>query len=190
MTPEVKAKLTAVALAAGLAGAGAAWLARRGETDATPAVGWGGAVLALVVGWSYVGSGLVAWRHRPDNRLGPVMVLIGLTWFATFLADAAGSLAFTVGTAVESVYLVGFIYLVLSFPSGAPRGRGDGALVASGVVLVTVVQLAWMLFADSRAVICPECPDNAFEIARHDALADGILQGQRICGVLLSILTV
>ena len=81
------------------------------------------AALALVVGWAYIGSGLVARRQRPENRLGTVMVFIGFAWFATFLADAGSSLVFTLGTAVESVYLLGFVYLVLSFPTGGCGAR-------------------------------------------------------------------
>jgi signal transduction histidine kinase len=178
-----EALVTLAALAAGIA---AASLALGSEREANPAVA---AVLALLVGWSYIGSGLVAWRHRPANRLGAVMVFIGFAWFATFLGDAGASLPFTVGTAVESAYLVGFVFLILSFPSGRLRTSVDRTLVAAGVLLVTAIEIAWLLLADSRAVICSDCPTNAFEVARHDALAEGILQGQRIAGALLSIFT-
>lgn len=105
---------------AGLAaGAGAAWLAANRsfvpyQTADAP--------FCLVVGWSFIGSGLIAWHQRPRNRLGPVMTLIGFAWFATFPTDARNPLLFTVGTAVQSLYLVGLGYLVLSFPSGRLPG--------------------------------------------------------------------
>jgi hypothetical protein len=67
------------------------------------------------------------------------MVFIGFAWFATFVADAHDSFAFTAGTAVEDIYLLGFVYLVLSFPTGRLHGRVDRALVAAALVLVTVV---------------------------------------------------
>jgi hypothetical protein len=35
------------------------------------------------------------------------MTLIGFAWFATFLTDARNPLLFTVGSAVQSLYLVG-----------------------------------------------------------------------------------
>jgi signal transduction histidine kinase len=148
------------------------------------------AAVALLVGWAYVGSGLIARRQRPENRLGAVMVFIGFAWFATFLADAGASLVFTTGKALESVYLLGFVYLVLSFPTGRLRSRLDRALILAAVTLVTVVEAAWLSFADSRSQICSDCPPNAFEITRNDRLADGILQGQRTVGVLLSLFTV
>ena len=105
---------------AGLAaGAGAAWLAANRsfvpyQTADAP--------FCLVVGWSFIGSGLIAWHQRPRNRLGPVMTLIGFAWFATFPTDARDPLLFPVGTAVQSLYLAGLGYLVLSFPSGRLPG--------------------------------------------------------------------
>src|SRR5947207_364688 len=170
------------------AGVGAALLVLGSERERSPVAV--SAVLALVVGWAYIGSGLIARRQRPDNRLGTVMVFICFAWFATFLADAGSSLVFTFGKALESVYLLGFVYLVLSFPTGRLRSRVERALIVAAVAIVSVVEVAWLLFADARSQICAECPANAFEIARNDRLADGILQGQRAVGVLLSLFTV
>ena len=177
-----------IALFAVVAGVGAVLLVLARDRERSP-VGVSAAV-ALVVGWAYIGSGLIARRQRPENRLGVVMVFIGFAWFATFLADANPSLVFTAGKALESVYLLGFVYLVLSFPTGRLPGRLERALITSGVVLVTVVEVAWLLFADSRSQICSRCPENAFEVTRNDSVATGLLQGQRTVGVVLSILTV
>jgi signal transduction histidine kinase len=177
-----------IALIALAAGAGAALLIVGSDRERSPAAA--SAALALVVGWAYVGSGLVARRQRPENRLGTVMVFIGFAWFATFLADAGSSVVFTVGKSLESVYLLGFVYLVLSFPSGRLRSRLDRGLIAAAVVIVTVVELVWLLFADSHSQLCSDCPRNAFEITRNDGLAEGILQGQRAVGVVLSVFTV
>src|SRR6188472_4828186 len=37
-------------------------------------------VLVVLVGWSFMLSGLVAWRQRPENRLGPLMGALGVLW--------------------------------------------------------------------------------------------------------------
>jgi signal transduction histidine kinase len=178
----------AIALVGLGAGVGTALLVLGSDRERDPVAA--SAVLALVVGWTYIGSGLVAWRQRPENRLGAVMVFIGFAWFATFLDDADWSLVFTVGKALESVYLLGVVYLVLSFPTGRLRSRVDRALIAAAVFLVTVVEVAWLLFADARSQICSDCPHNALELTRNDGLAEGILQGQRSVGVVLSAFTV
>ena len=62
-----------VGLAAG------AWLLTLGLTHERTADHRVTAVLVTMVGWSFVASGLVAWRRRPSNRLGTLMVVLGLT---------------------------------------------------------------------------------------------------------------
>jgi signal transduction histidine kinase len=42
-------------------------------------------VLVAVVGVSFVGTGLVAWRSRPGNRVGALMVVVGLLWVMRWL---------------------------------------------------------------------------------------------------------
>jgi hypothetical protein len=132
-----------IALLALAAGVGAALLVLGSERERTPVAA--SAAVALLVGWAYIGSGLIARRQRPENRLGTVLGFVGFAWFATFLVDAGSSLVFTLGKALESVYLLGFVYLVLSFPTGRLRSQLDRALIAAAVVLVTLVALASLL---------------------------------------------
>ena len=52
------------------------------------------AVLFLLVGWSFVASGCVAWSRRPENHVGALMVVIGLIWFVSqSAAPLAGAAA-------------------------------------------------------------------------------------------------
>jgi len=118
------------------------------------------------------------------------MIFTGFAWFATFLTDAHAGWPFTLGTAIQSVYLVGFVYLVLSFPTGRLRGRADMALIAGAIALVTVVEWTSLLFSESHAVLCDRCPPNVLLVERNDGLASGLLQLQRITGVALALLTV
>jgi signal transduction histidine kinase len=157
-------------------------------SDREPAPTWASAALALLVGWAYIGSGLVAWRHRAELLLGPVMVFIGFAWFVTFLADSDDPLTFTVGTALENVYLLGFVYLVLSFPSGRLRGRLERILFVAAIVLTIVVELAYLLFVDST-VFCSSCPENALQVVRNNELGEAILQSQRVAGLVFSLFT-
>jgi signal transduction histidine kinase len=118
------------------------------------------------------------------------MVFIGFAWFVTFLADSNNSLVFTLGTVLEDLYLLGFVYLVLSFPSGRLRGKLEVGLFATAVFIAIVIEFAWLLFADSGSQICSDCPSNALEITRNDTVADALLQSQRTVGVVLSVFTV
>ena len=178
---ELDARLIVFGVLGLLSGAGVFWVAsnpvaRQAEIPSPPVI--------LLVGWSFIGSGLLSWRARPDNWLGPVMVLTGFAWFARVLAEGNGSVLFTVGQAFQVLYLAGFLYLIMSFPTGRLQTSLDRTLIIVTLGLVTVVQLAWMLFDDTRAT-CDLCSANLLEVARNDALSNALLQFQRIAGVVV-----
>ena len=54
-----------------------------------------------VVGWSFIGVGLYAWRRRPESRTGALMVLLGFAVVLSALAFANAplpySFAFVIG---------------------------------------------------------------------------------------------
>ena len=174
-----------IALAALAAGIGAAWIELTskivGDNEATAAI-------ALIVGWSYVACGLIAWRQRPANPLGPVMLAIGFTWFATFLGAWQRAVPFTIGFVFQNAYIVGFIFLILSFPSGHLTRRLDRALFAVTVALAIVFQIVWLLFTPSRQVICTNCPDNLLQIGGNETISNDLLAIQRIAGVAAALL--
>jgi hypothetical protein len=145
------------------------------------------AALGLLVGWSFVGSGLAATRIRPASRLGWLMVATGFAWFAASLRHAGGVGVSTIGVAVENLYLVGLVVLVLAFPTGRLHGPVDRALAAAALLLAAVAQIAWMLFAP---VACDDCPGNALLVRADAGLADAILDAQRTIGVILALATV
>jgi signal transduction histidine kinase len=112
----------------------------------------------------------------------------GFAWFVTFLADSDHPVVFTVGTALENVYLLGFVYLVLSFPSGRLRGRLERILLVAAIVLTIVVELAYLLLVDST-VFCSGCPENALQVVQNNELGEAILQSQRFAGLVFSLFT-
>src|SRR5262245_464808 len=73
-----------------------------------------GIAVSLLVGWSFVASGLVAWERRPDNAIGKVMVATGFAWFAHELTWATAALPWTLGQLFESTYLLGAGFLLVS----------------------------------------------------------------------------
>jgi signal transduction histidine kinase len=141
------------------------------------------APLTLLVGWSLIGSGLLSWRARPDNRLGPAMVVTGFAWFTVVLVDADNAFLFTLGLTFEYVSIAGFVYIVLSFPSGRLQTWLDRVLVGAAVGLVTLIQLARVLFTSSQVDICTACPNNLLEITRDHALANGFMSFERLAGI-------
>src|ERR1022692_4744137 len=78
-SPAMKAKLSLLAAAGVLAGAGAVWLAAHQPPGRSTEPG---PLLTLLVGASLLGCGLASWRARPENRVGKIMVFTGFAWFA------------------------------------------------------------------------------------------------------------
>ena len=178
-----------VAIGAILAGGAAAWLAADRtfypyQTASAP--------LGLLVGWSFIGSGLAASRVRPENPLGKAMVLTGFAWFASFLTDAHQEGAFTVGLAVQELYLIGVGYVIVTFPSGRLRTTLERVLILSATALLTVVQLVWVLSWNGDACdagpLCP--PPDALGIAPNADLANAVSQLQRVGGLSLALIAI
>lgn len=117
-------------------------------------------VIVLAAGWGFIGTGLFLWARRPDNRIGPLMVLVGFLWFVSQAGLSDLPLLFTLGNAFRSVYVAATIQLVLSYPSGELTERRDRVVVAIAYAITTVGLFAMGLFYDPGADGCDECPDN------------------------------
>jgi signal transduction histidine kinase len=180
----MRAKLSVVGGAGVLVGIGAVWLAAH-QPPGRPTEP--GPVLTLLVGASLLGCGLASWRTRPENRLGLIMVLTGFAWFAAQLIEASPAWLNTIGLAVQSVWIIGLVYLLLSFPSGRLRGRLDRALVTTGVVAGVVLQLLAMLDGNKAGLRCPGCSNNLLQVVHENHKALAWLGLQRLVGAVLIV---
>jgi signal transduction histidine kinase len=175
--------------AAGVAaGAGVAWVISqagpsRAEVPAVPLA----LPVAVLVGWSLIGSGLLAARSRREHHLALALIFTGFAWFASMLPLSHNSVLFTAGEVVYSLYYAGFLYLILSFPAGRLHGTLDRTLMAIAIALVTVGQLAWLFFADSRRLVCPTCPANLLEVTRDDGIARLLYSLRQLVGLVVAL---
>ena len=64
--------------------------------------------VAVLVGWSFIGSGLLSWQPGQRNRLGLVLVFTGFAWFASMLSDAHNPVLFTAGEVAAPSFTRGF----------------------------------------------------------------------------------
>ena len=72
----------------------------------------------LLVGWSFIGCGLIAFARQPESRSGLLMAVTGFTWFVGNFADIGAGL---IGwAAANGIYLHRglLIHLILAYPSG------------------------------------------------------------------------
>jgi signal transduction histidine kinase len=175
--------------AAGLAaGAGVAWLISQAgpSQDTIPDVPLALPV-AVLVGWSLIGSGLLAARSRREDHLALALIFTGFAWFASILPLSHNPVLFTAGEVLYSLYYAGFLYLILSFPAGRLQGTLDRALMAIAIALVTVGQVAWLFFADSRRLVCPTCPANLLEVTRDDGIAKLLYSLRQFVGLVIAL---
>ncbi len=177
----MKAKLWVVAVAGVMAGCGAVWLAAHQPPDRPTEPD---AVLTVLVGASLLGCGLASWRARPENRLGPIMVFTAFAWFASQLSEASAPWLYTIGSAVQYVWAIGLVYLLLSFPSGRLPGRMDRWLVA-GVFALLAMQLLAMLYGNKAGLRCPGCPNNLLQVVHDNQKAQTWLNLERLLGAVL-----
>jgi signal transduction histidine kinase len=150
------------------------------------------AVLVLLIGWSFIGTGLFAWYRRPSNRIGVLMTAVGFTWFLSNLSFANVPGIFIAGAILGSLPIGILIHMTLSFPSGRLEGRLVKALViATYVVVVVYMPLPW-LFADTTDVdVCdPACPENPILVSDNESLATLFWGLANAAGVVILAATV
>ena len=149
---------------------------------------WSASTIALevLVGLTFVASGLVGRLRRPENRTGVLMILVGLSWFCGALQASDASLPYTVGYAAGSVIAALLIHLVLAFPSGRLVRRSERRVTVAIYAVALVLQPVWMLFDDLHGLKCEGCPRNALLLEHVEPLAVGL--GVVTLSVVLAIL--
>jgi signal transduction histidine kinase len=146
-----------VALAALACGVGVAALIIASDQQDARLV-W--AIFGPAVGWSFIGTGLYAWRRLPESRVGALMVLMGFAWFLAGLHFANSAFLYSLAFVVGGLWGGVFLQLVMSFPSGRLAPGRDRAIVIAGYLLFTVASIPAMFFARPHDLGCDDCPAN------------------------------
>jgi signal transduction histidine kinase len=169
--PAARVRLVAIVVAALAGGAAVVALELASDHQDAKAV-W--AIFGPAVGWSFVGTGLYAWRRRPENRTGALMVLLGFAWFV-FTLDAANVPAVhTAALVVGGVWGGVFLHLGLSFPTGTLATPIDRRLAAAGYVIFPLAFVPALLFAGPHELGCDGCPANLLLVHRDPGVAHAL----------------
>jgi signal transduction histidine kinase len=176
----VRLALWPVAVAAG--GATAALVLSGGIADSpslTAAVG-----LAVGLAWSLIG--LDEWRRRPGRRIGPLMVFLGFSWFASLLVYSSVSALYTLGLLIRPLFIAVLNHLLLAFPGGRLEGRLARAIVVTAYLDTTVVVAASALFyqPDAGGV------SNLALVEPNAVLSDALRNAARGIGVVLLLASI
>ena len=131
--------------------------------------GSGEKVVQVVTDGIWIGTGLIAWWHRPGNRVGPLMVVLGFVELAHNLFWDA-PVPFTLAELVSFWSLPISVFLFVSFPSGHLSTRFERWFVASTGVAVVVLSVASQLNWDPADNGCAQCPRNLLLVVRNRTL--------------------
>jgi signal transduction histidine kinase len=137
------------------------------------------AAVALLVGWSFVGTGLFAWWRRPANGTGALMVAAGFAWFATKLSASNSDLLFTIGISLDALFPGMIGHLLVVFPAGRARTALERGVVAAIYVVVTVLQVPSLLFEE------PGDPRNLLIVHANQPLSDALDLMQLVVAVVV-----
>jgi signal transduction histidine kinase len=134
------------------------------------------AVLTLLIGWSFVGTGLFAWDRRPSNLVGPLMACVGFAWFLAELRSSDLPLVASIGFAANSIPIAFLIHLLIVFPSGRARGRLDRFFIGYAYFAGGLIAALPILFYNPPSdPDCTGCPaSNPLLIADNLDLVNAI----------------
>jgi PAS domain S-box-containing protein len=160
-------------LPAGLAAGGGALalvVTSNHETDIV-----GSSILGLLLGWTFIGTGLYGWARRPDNGTGRLMVAVGFAWFLGAAGYANASIPYTIGIAVGALPLAVFIHLLFAFPYGRVEGRWQRRIVIAAYPTALLATTVSLLVDSTPDDGCDGCPANAFLVVDSDSAANALV---------------
>jgi signal transduction histidine kinase len=108
-------------------------------------------VAAALADWitlSFIAAGLVAWRRRPESRLGRLMVAAGFVNFLSSLAVGGFAVAYVIGEVLDFLPPVLFLHVFLAYPTGRLRGRFERRYVGVAYATAIVPSVVRVLLGD------------------------------------------
>ncbi|HEY2602255.1 MAG TPA: histidine kinase [Thermoleophilaceae bacterium] len=188
MTTGLRPALLALAvLGLVAAGAAAAILA----TSADPALSTFEQLSVPLIGVLWIGTGLLAWSRRPDNRTGALMAMAGFAWLLDPLAELwSAPAAVFVGYVLAPLYIVAVAHLVLAYPSGRLPSHSLRVLVLGLYLTATLGQLPGLLMAHIGTTYRVHSHGNPLQVHVVKLSAEWPGALVELAGVVLLALTV
>ena len=111
-----------------------------------------------VIGGAFIGTGLFAWRRRPENRFGALMVAVGFTYCLSGLIVTTDSWPFIAGLVADRRALRDPVPHPARVPVGPAGERCEPALVGASYAVATVGWWVCMVFEDTTRSALPANP--------------------------------
>jgi signal transduction histidine kinase len=119
---------------------------------------------------AYALAGIYVWLRRPEERFGPLMVLLGLTFALTSPLASGDPTWHTIGRLANAGWVGFYLFAFLAFPAGRLGTRAERAIVYG---YLAVAAVGWPLIALTAAKVpsagvftaCGDrCPDNGLRV--------------------------
>jgi hypothetical protein len=160
---------------------------RPGPPDAPTIAGWlvlAAAITLPLLGWSvgreyrepttatlmaisqasFLLSGWIVMRSAPGNRIGPLLVLIGLLDLSSLGVYSDSAAVDTISWVLLGAGDVFLVILVLIYPSGRFEDRLDRIVASTIVGLIVITWVLELLAAEPAAISCETCLANPFRV--------------------------
>jgi signal transduction histidine kinase len=123
-------------------------IAQLGAGYALAEVFWPVCLFTLVF-WIWLAAGLLAWWRRPENGIGPLIIVGSIAIYLAGMANVPAP-AFVVITSIfKTSVLAVAVHILHAFPSGRLRGRVSTATVVLGYVVAVGLDLVLSLLPPS-----------------------------------------
>ncbi len=116
-----------------------------------------------LMGCTYGAAGLEAWRRRPSNRVGSLLLLGAWSWLLAGLHNVENELLVAVGQLTSVIGIAVIVHLVLAFPSGRLPDRTSRWIVAAAYVTTTVLEVPLWLFDPAASPVLLISDDPTLE---------------------------
>jgi signal transduction histidine kinase len=152
----------ALIIAVGLAGA--VWvvvLINQAEADQP-------GLRAVLASWTtvpYIVAGAVAWRRRPDSRLGPLMVIAGYVVVITFLSWSSNDILLTLAEVFDFAPPLMFLIVFLTYPSGRVHTTAERLVITvAGVAAALTFVYLFLGYDETLLTVNAQWPELAQRI--------------------------
>ncbi len=140
-------------------------------------------VVFPALGLIYVGTGLIAWRRRPQSAMGPLITAGGSVFFLVSLANVDIPILVAVGEITATVPLAHLVHLLLAFPSGRLVAPINRAVTISGYVVCVALQAPLYLFSGEGP------PFDLLSVGNRPDLVAAGRTVQAVCGLTVMLAT-
>src|SRR3954471_9257515 len=142
-----------------------------------------------------VALGCAALARRPDDRFALLLVVAGLLWSTTALAESGDAVLYSLGRLFAWCSEIMVLVLLLAFPSGRLRTSHERRLVGAAAALIVLGFMSTALFVShyptpAAYTSCDDCPGNAFNIVSWDGIDLVLKPAREVLSVLIYCLAV